>query len=115
MYYTNCIRTEAGYCKIQWKQSSTSSPKPFEIVGTTTATAGSDGSATTLCTSGFISIPDLSMDGIGKIPVPYGIQAYQSTMCGNTFGIENTAVAAALVCKLNMDIILISAVITDFS
>jgi len=99
MYYTNCIRTEAGYCRIQWKQSSTSSPDPFEILGTTPAgtVAAAGGSATTLCTAGFISIPDLSMDGIGKIPVPYGVQAYQSTMCGKVFGIENTAVAAALI------------------
>ena len=30
-YYTNCIRTEAGYCGIQWKESSTSSPDPFQM------------------------------------------------------------------------------------
>merc|ERR1711874_155677 len=98
-YYTNCIRTEAGYCRIQWKQSSTTSPDPFEILGTTPAgtVAAAGGSATTLCTAGFITIPDLSMDGIGKIPVPYGIQTYQSTMCGKVFGIEGTDVAAALV------------------
>ena len=106
-YYTNCIRTEAGYCRIQWKQSSTTSPDPFGILGTTTATAGSGGSATTLCTSGFVSIPDLSMDGLGKIPVPYGVQAYQSTMCGNVFGIEGQAVSAALICELNIIILFI--------
>ena len=107
-YYTNCIRTEAGYCRIQWKQSSTTSPDPFEILGTTPAgtVAAAGGSATTLCTAGFVSIPDLSMDGIGKIPVPYGVQAYQSTMCGKVFGIEGTDVAAALVCKLNIEVLL---------
>jgi len=98
-YYTNCIRTEAGYCRIQWKQSSTSSPDPFEILGTTpgTTVAHAGGTATTLCTAGFVAIPDLSMDGYGKIPVPYGVQTYQSTMCGKVFGIENTPVAAALI------------------
>ena len=99
MYYTNCIRTEAGYCKIQWKQSSVSSPDPFGILGTTTATAGSGGSATTLCTSGFVSIPDLSMDGIAAIPVPLGVQAYQSYMCGTIFGIEGQTTSAALISK----------------
>ena len=30
-YYTNCIRTEEGYCGIMWKESSTSSPDPFQM------------------------------------------------------------------------------------
>merc|ERR1719458_1915390 len=38
MYYMNCIRTEAGYCAIQWKQSTTTSPDPFGILSTTPAT-----------------------------------------------------------------------------
>ena len=29
--YQNCIRTEAGYCAIQWKESSTTSPDPFQV------------------------------------------------------------------------------------
>merc|ERR1719188_2404576 len=29
--YNNCIRTEAGYCAIQWKESSTTSPDPFDV------------------------------------------------------------------------------------
>merc|ERR1719350_1677813 len=29
--YANCIRTEAGYCAIQWKESSTTSPDPFGV------------------------------------------------------------------------------------
>ena len=69
--------------------------------------AHAGGTATTLCTAGFVAIPDLSMDGYGKIPVPYGVQTYQSTMCGKVFGIENTPVAAALICKLNNEILLI--------
>merc|ERR1712088_91030 len=51
-YYTNCIRTEKGYCSIQWKQSSTTSPDPFGILGTTTTAAGAGGSSTTRCSSG---------------------------------------------------------------
>merc|ERR1712079_842611 len=29
--YNNCIRTEKGYCAIQWKESSTTSPDPFSL------------------------------------------------------------------------------------
>ena len=29
--YNNCIRTEKGYCAIQWKESSTTSPDPFQV------------------------------------------------------------------------------------
>jgi hypothetical protein len=98
-YYTNCIRTEKGYCAIQWKQSSTTSPDPFGILGTTTTAAGAGGSSTTLCTSGFVSIPGLSMDGISDIPVPLGVQAYQSYMCGTIFGVEAQTTSAAFITR----------------
>jgi len=101
-YYTNCIRTESGYCGIQWKQSSTTSPDPFGIHSTLApppALAGSGNSATTLCTHGFISIPDLSMDGVRAIPVPLGKGAFQSYMCGAIFGVEGMTTSAALISK----------------
>merc|ERR1712117_516419 len=99
-YYTNCVRTEKGYCSIQWKQSSTTSPDPFGILGTVTTSAAASGSSTTLCTSGFVAIPDLSMDGISAIPVPYGTQAFQSYMCGTIFGLEaQTIPATALITR----------------
>merc|ERR1712154_756392 len=97
--YNNCIRTEKGYCGIQWKESSTTSPDPFGVLGTTTTAAGAGASTTTLCTSGFVSIPDLSMDGIAAIPVPLGVQAYQSYMCGTIFGIEGQTISAALISR----------------
>merc|ERR1711915_721338 len=101
-YYTNCIRTESGYCGIQWKQSSTTSPDPFGILGTVSPAVGAEGSgnsATTLCTHGFISIPDLSMDGVRAIPVPLGKGAFQSYMCGAIFGVEGMTTSAALISK----------------
>ena len=107
-YYMNCIRTEAGYCSIQWKQSSTTSPDPFGIHSTNApppALAASGNSATTLCTHGFISIPDLSMDGIRAIPVPLGAGAFQSYMCGAIFGVEGQTTSAALICKPRMEIL----------
>merc|ERR1712183_827860 len=97
-YYTNCIRTEAGYCAIQWKESSTTSPDPFDIVATTPATAAAGGS-TFLCTSGFVAIPDLSMDGITPIPIPLGTSAWQSYVCGSNFGVEGLAKSAALISR----------------
>merc|ERR1712113_234994 len=102
-YYMNCIRTEAGYCAIQWKQSSTTSPDPFGILGTTPATtvaaAGHSSPTPTLCTNGFIFIPDLSMDGISKIPVPLGLGAFQSEQCGAVFGVESQTTSAALISR----------------
>ena len=98
MYYTNCIRTEKGYCAIQWKQSSTTSPDPFEIVATTPALAASGGSSTTLCTSGFVAIPDLSMDGASAIG-GLGNRGFQSIMCGDDFGVDGLTTPVALICK----------------
>ena len=97
-YYTNCIRTEKGYCSIQWKQSSTTSPDPFGILGTVTTSAAASGSSTTLCTSGFVAIPDLSMDGVTSIG-GLGVKAFQSVVCGTVFGIEAQTTSAALICK----------------
>jgi len=102
-YYTNCIRTEKGYCAIQWKISSTTSPDPFGILATTPAANAAGGQAPAptayYCTSGFVAIPDLSMDGINGIPVPLALQTFQSYMCGINFGIEGQTTAAALVSR----------------
>jgi len=96
-YYTNCIRTEKGYCAIQWKQSSATSPDPFGIGAVTTAAAS--GSAPTLCSTGFVAIPDLSMDGVSAIPVPLGTVAFQSVMCGAEFGLDAQPTSAALISR----------------
>merc|ERR1712032_1242135 len=83
--YNNCIRTEKGYCAIQWKESSTTSPDPFDVGTTLTAieSDGCDGLA------GFVLIPNLSQDGIQKLPIPViTTYAFQSQVCGSNFGIE---------------------------
>jgi len=99
-YYTNCIRTEKGRCGILWKTSSTTSPDPFLILApaTTQGHAGTD--PNNLCPSGFVHIPGLSMDGINAIPVPLGLQAFQSFMCGNIWGVEGQTTAASLVSRV---------------
>ena len=85
--YNNCIRTEKGYCGIQWKESSTTSPDPFDV-GTGTsidATACAD----------FIFIPNLSPNGINEIAVPVGTLAFQSEQCGSNFGIQGMGTIAS--------------------
>ena len=82
----------SGYCGIQWKESSTTSPDPFDV-GTGTsidATACAD----------FIFIPNLSPNGINEIAVPVGTLAFQSEQCGSNFGIQGMGtIASALTCK----------------
>merc|ERR1712113_1286908 len=84
--YNNCIRTEKGYCGIQWKESSTTSPDPFDV-GTGTSIDA------TACTD-FIFIPNLSPNGIAEIAVPVGSLAFQSEQCGSNFGIEGMGTIA---------------------
>ena len=95
--YNNCIRTEAGYCAIQWKESSTTSPDPFDV-GTGTSIDA------TACPGALIFIPNLSPNGLSKIPVPVSpALAFQSEQCGSNFGIEGMGtIASALVSKYNI-------------
>merc|ERR1719397_391863 len=100
-YYTNCIRTEAGYCRIQWKESSTSSPDSFTMSAspspTTLAGGGTPPNTAYACPTGFIYIPELSPDGISPLPIPIAVQSHYSTLCGGAFGLESKAVPLALV------------------
>jgi len=83
--YNNCIRTEKGYCSIQWKESSSTSPDPFQI-GTGAAIDA------TGCVE-FINIPNASPNGINPTGGPV---AFQNNVCGNAFGVE-ASVSSALV------------------
>ena len=107
--YNNCIRTEKGYCAIQWKESSTTSPDPFGVGAAPTTAIGANGATPTACLTGYVNIPALSPDGIQKIPIPPGsAQAYQSQVCGVNFGIEGMGtISSALVCKSIKSIIYI--------
>ena len=100
--YNNCIRTEKGYCAIQWKESSTTSPDPFSLDSITVAGAnGQPPAPAFLCDTAYIAIPNLSPDGVLPIPVPIGSsQAFQSQQCGTNFGIEGLgAISAVLACE----------------
>ena len=101
--YNNCIRTEKGYCAIQWKESSTTSPDPFSLdsISVVGANGANPPTPAILCDTAYIAIPNLSPDGIVQIPIPPGAtQAYQSQVCGTNFGIEGMgAISSALVCE----------------
>jgi len=97
--YVNCIRTEKGYCAIQWKESSTTSPDPFQVGASPTTAIGANGASGTACAN-FIFIPNLSPDGVRPIPIPTGTLAFQSQQCGTNFGIEGMGtIASALVTR----------------
>jgi len=94
--YVNCIRTEKGYCGIQFKESSTTSPDPFQVGTFPTNTGASN------CINSYIFIPNLSPDGINKIQVPAttsATSAFQSTICGTAFGLEGDATSQGLVTR----------------
>ena len=100
--YENCLRTEAGYCSIEWQESSIASPDPFGILGGAAGTnnvAGAGGSANTLCNTAFVSIPDLSMNGVAPLSIPLALQGFQDNMCGTNFGIEGQTTPSKLTCK----------------
>ena len=70
-------------CRIQWKESSTSSPDSFDMTAAIdSAQAGGGDPAPTsyACTAGFIYIPDLSPDGVSPLPVPIAVQAPTITL-----------------------------------
>ena len=92
--YTNCIRTEAGYCAIQWKESSTTSPDPFGVGASPTTQIESNGCDASAA-GAFIFIPNMSQDGIQKLPIPVSsTYAYQTQLCGSNFGIEGMGTIA---------------------
>merc|ERR1711981_72342 len=103
MDYDNCIRTEKGCCRIQWQESSITTPDPFGILSGITIAAAAGGAAdgTTAtehnCYKGYVSIPDLSMDGISALPIPLAVQTFQNVQCGTVLGIEGLAVPATFV------------------
>merc|ERR1712165_216231 len=106
--YNNCIRTEKGYCAIQWKESSTTSPDPFGVGAAPTTAIGANGATPAfLCDTAYIAIPNLSPDGVLPIPVPIGSsQAFQSQQCGTNFGIEGLGAISAVLASRQQPFVL---------
>ena len=91
----NFIRTEEGACGIQWNESSTSSPDPFQmtLAPIPNAAAGHpskhkspiNNASITLfypaaCADSYIYIPNLSSDGIQALQAQT-TQEFYSIMC----------------------------------
>jgi len=93
LYYNNCIRTESGYCKIQYKESTGTTPDAFAMKASSgVAESSADG-----CPSSYLYIPNLSGDGVQALSTPSSPEAFISTHCGGVLGIDNTPVSLALV------------------
>jgi len=93
MYYTNCVRTEAGYCGIQYKESTGQTPDTFDFFpdSATNAEASAGG-----CPVSFVYIPNLSSDGVSALGIPSSTESFISVSCGQVFGLDGTAVSLAL-------------------
>jgi len=96
--YNNCIREGSGYCRIQWKQSSITSPDPFQLdtqaAGSATAAGGSAPGGAVTCAQAYVQIPDGSDDGLTPIPTFFSTWPFQPQWCGSVLGY--TGVAAPL-------------------
>lgn len=88
MEYTNCIRTENGYCGIEWKEKSGVSTDAFQVLATAASAV-----VTVACPTMSIYIPSLSYDGVKTLAAPStgATYNYQSTICGGVFGVLGPA------------------------
>lgn len=91
-YYSNCIRTEQGFCRIQYRETAGTTPDSFLIANG--QTAGKD--EVTGCPAGFLFIPNLSPDGITPLPIPDSAQEFRSISCGGAFAINGKTVSVQL-------------------
>jgi len=98
MYYTNCVRTELGYCGVEYKESTGTTPDAFDVGTTATAV-----STTGACVTGaaFIHIPNMSPDGISAMspPIGSGLESFLSHFCGSNLGVQGLTTSIALVTR----------------
>ena len=115
LFSENCVRTNKGYCRIQWQESPGTTPDTFQLDtqdvvagGVTTIAAGGVLSpdpadptalAATLCAIAYVQIPDASVNGITPLPLPPSGYAFQSNYCGGVLGVMGTLVSTAITCK----------------
>merc|ERR1711970_285540 len=93
MYYTNCVRTEAGYCGIQYKESTGQTPDTFDFFPNEASNAEASAGG---CPVSFVYIPNLSSDGVSALGIPSSTESFISVSCGQVFGLDGTAVSLAL-------------------
>ena len=120
----NCVRTNKGYCRIQWQESPGTTPDTFQLdtfdvvaaiaanqnpVATTIAAGGvhspDPADPTTLaqiaCPLAYVQIPEGSINGITPLPIPPSGWAFQSQYCGGVLGLTNDGaiIPTAITCK----------------
>ena len=115
LFSENCVRTNKGYCRIQWQESPGTTPDTFQldsrdIVAGTADTLALGGvlspdpaDPTTLvaiaCALSYVQIPDGSVNGITPLPLPPSGWAFQSQYCGALLGLHGTTAPTAITCK----------------
>ena len=97
-YYSNCIRTEQGFCRIQYRETAGTTPDSFLIANGQTAGKDEVGG----CPAGFLFIPNLSPDGITPLPIPDSAQEFRSISCGGAFAINTKTVSVQLTSKFHV-------------
>merc|ERR1739844_440158 len=70
MDYTNCIRTEKGYCSIEWKEKTGATPDPFHVYKSASTAVVVD------CDDQQVYVPNLSYDGIKNLGAPSRAHAH---------------------------------------
>ena len=92
-----CLRTEHGYCGIQYKESTGQTPDTFDFFPDAPANAEA---STGGCPVSFVYIPNLSSDGVNALGIPSSTESFISVSCGQVFGLDGTAVSLALTSKI---------------
>jgi len=99
--YSACFRQELGYCSIQFKESSITSPDPFDMDNA--AASGEGESTADGCTSGHIKIPGGSFMGAGDMSggTPPGTATtnggVSAQMCGECLCPDATSLASGVI------------------
>ena len=105
----NCVRQEKGYCRIQWQESSVTSPDPFQLdtgnnpatptLSTTAAGGAPTPAISVACPLAYVNIPEGSETGVSALNPSLSALAYQSTWCGANLGFTPLAASMNVVCK----------------
>ena len=70
MLSENCIRARKGYCRVQWDQTTGTTPDSFQLdVAAGAATTTAAGGATIACGVAYVNIPDASLNGVSPLPL----------------------------------------------
>jgi len=81
-YYTNCIRSEDGYCTVRYAEKASTTPDAFSLPPNPSI------GAQIKCPVAFISIPRHSYDGVTGMGVAgsQSVMEFGTNLCGKTFG-----------------------------